>query len=130
MYVTEIKEKQIFKRIRWQLRIFESVFYKSLIRACSFGNSLAASQNARSYVQTLDHRTLRICKKCIQKVLMLLPFILINIFSYLLSDSYMKHYYKSHKPFFKCSHHLIRQTKIIRLKFNLIAAFPFSKFQF
>ena len=38
MYVTEIKEKQIFQRIRWQLRIFESVFYKSLIRACSFGN--------------------------------------------------------------------------------------------
>ena len=38
MYVREIKEKQIFKRIRWQLRIFESVFYKSLIRACSFGN--------------------------------------------------------------------------------------------
>ena len=28
MYVTEIKEKQIFERIRWQLRIFESVFYK------------------------------------------------------------------------------------------------------
>ena len=38
VYVTEIKEKQIFERIRWQLRIFESVFYKSLIRACSFGN--------------------------------------------------------------------------------------------
>ena len=38
MYVREIKEKQIFKRIRWQLRIFESVFYKSLIRACSIGN--------------------------------------------------------------------------------------------
>ena len=28
MYVREIKEKQIFKRIRWQLRIFECVFYK------------------------------------------------------------------------------------------------------
>ena len=37
------------------LRIFESFFYKSLIRACSFDNSLAASQNARSYVQTIDH---------------------------------------------------------------------------
>ena len=36
VYVTEIKEQPIFKRIRWQLRIFESVFYKSLIRACSF----------------------------------------------------------------------------------------------
>ena len=71
------------------LRIFESVFYKSLIRACSFDNSLAASQNARSYGQTINHRALRICKKRIQKVLMLSPCILINIFSYLLSDLYM-----------------------------------------
>ena len=71
------------------LRIFESVFYKSLIRACSFDNSLAASQNARSYGQTINHRTLRICKKRIQKVLMLSSCIFINIFSYLLSDSYM-----------------------------------------
>ena len=70
------------------LRIFESVFYKSLIRACSFDNSLAASQNARSYVQTIDHRALRICKKRIQKVLMLSSFFLINSSSYLLSDSY------------------------------------------
>ena len=38
------------------VRIFESVFYKSLIRACSFGNSLAASQNARSNGQTSNHR--------------------------------------------------------------------------
>ena len=65
------------------LRIFESVFYKSLIRACSFDNSLAASQNARSYGQTINHRALRICKKRIQKVLMLSPFFLINISSYL-----------------------------------------------
>jgi hypothetical protein len=56
------------------LRIFESVFYKSLIRACSFDNSLAASQNAHSYVQTIDHKALRICKKRIQKVLMLSSF--------------------------------------------------------
>ena len=77
------------------LRIFESVFYKSLIRACSFDNSLAASQNARSYVQTIDHRALRICKKRIQKVLMLSPCILINIFSYLLSDSYNGTLFKS-----------------------------------
>ena len=77
------------------LRIFESVFYKSLIRACSFDNSLAASQNARSYVQTIDHRALRICKKRIQKVLMLSPFMLINIFSYLLSDSYNGTLFKS-----------------------------------
>ena len=76
------------------LRIFESVFYKSLIRACSFDNSLAASQNARSYVQTIDHRALRICKKRIQKVLMLSPFFLINISSYLLSDSYNETLFK------------------------------------
>ena len=72
------------------LRIFESVFYKSLIRACSFDNFLAASQNARSYGQTINHRALRICKKRIQKVLMLSPFILINSSSYLLSDLYNK----------------------------------------
>ena len=77
------------------LRIFESVFYKSLICACSFDNSLAASQNARSYVQTIDHRALRICKKRIQKVLMLSPFFLINISSYLLSDSYNGTLFKS-----------------------------------
>ena len=53
------------------LRIFENLFYKSPIRACSFGNSLAASQNARTYGQTSNHRALRICKKGTQKVLML-----------------------------------------------------------
>ena len=76
------------------LRIFESVFYKSLIRACSFDNFLAASQNARSYGQTINHRALRICKKRIQKVLMLSPWILINSSSYLLSDSYNKTLFK------------------------------------
>ena len=95
MYVTEIKEKQIFERIRWQLRIFESVFYKSLIRACSFDNFLAASQNARSRGQTINHRALRICKKRIQEVLMLSPFILINISSLVLSDSYNETLFKS-----------------------------------
>ena len=87
------QKEEIFIRKRMTLRIFESVFYKSLIRACSFDNSLAASQNARSYVQTIDHRALRICKKRFQKVLMLSSFFLINSSSYLLSDSYMQHYY-------------------------------------
>ena len=77
------------------LRIFESVFYKSPIRACSFDNFLAASQNARSYGQTINHRALRICKKRIQKVLMLSPWILINSSSYLLSDSYNGTLFKS-----------------------------------
>ena len=77
------------------LRIFESVFYKSLIRACSFDNFLAASQNARSCGQTINHRALRICKKRIQKVLMLSSFFLINISSYLLSDSYNETLFKS-----------------------------------
>jgi hypothetical protein len=76
------------------LRIFESVFYKSLIRACSFDNSLAASQNARSYVQTIDHRALRICKKRIQKC-GVSSFFLINSSSYLLSDSYNGTLFKS-----------------------------------
>ncbi len=88
-------KKKYLEEYRVTLRIFESVFYKSLIRACSFDNSLAASQNARSYGQTINHRTLRICKKRIQKVLMLSPCILINIFSYLLSDSYNETLFKS-----------------------------------
>ena len=70
------------------LRIFESVFYKSLIRACSFGNSLVASQNARNCGQTSNHRALRICKKRIQKLLMLSTLIIINIAFHVLSDSY------------------------------------------
>ena len=88
-------KKKYLEEYRVTLRIFESVFYKSLIRACSFDNFLAASQNARSYVQTIDHRTLRICKKRIQKVLMLSSFFLINSSSYLLSDSYNETLFKS-----------------------------------
>ena len=88
VWVRKKIRRNIYKKKRVTLRIFESVFYKSLIRACSFDNSLAASQNARSYGQTINHRALRICKKRIQKVLMLSPFFLINISSYLLSDSY------------------------------------------
>ena len=88
-------KKKYLEEYRVTLRIFESVFYKSLIRACSFDNSLAASQNARSYVQTIDHRALRICKKRIQKVLMLSPFFL----SILLSRAFLTHtteHYSNH----------------------------------
>ena len=88
-------KKKYLEEYRVTLRIFESVFYKSLIRACSFDNFLAASQNARSYGQTINHRALRICKKRIQKVLMLSPFILINISSHVLSDSYNETLFKS-----------------------------------
>ena len=63
--------------------------------ACSFENSLAANQNVRSYGQTFNHRALRICKKRIQKVLMLSSFFLRNSSSYLLSDSYNKTLFKS-----------------------------------
>ena len=87
-------KKKYLEEYRVTLRIFESVFYKSLIRACSFV-SLAASQNARSCGQTINHRALRICKKRIQKVLMLSPCILLNIFSYFLSDSYNGTLFKS-----------------------------------
>ena len=95
VWVRKKIRRNIYKKKGMTLRIFESFFYKSLIRACSFDNSLAASQNARSYVQTIDHRALRICKKRIQKVLMLSPCILINIFSYFLSDSYNGTLFKS-----------------------------------
>ena len=95
VWVRKKIRRNIYKKKGMTLRIFESFFYKSLIRACSFDNSLAASQNARSYVQTIDHRALRICKKRIQKVLMLSPFMLINSSSYLLSDSYNGTLFKS-----------------------------------
>ena len=95
MYESERTREEIFTKIKGDTPHFWKHFYKSLIRACSFDNSLAASQNARSYVQTIDHRALRICKKCIQKVLMLSPFFLINISSYLLSDSYNETLFKS-----------------------------------
>ena len=63
LYEIERSWEQIFIIYRWQHAYFKSVFYKSLIRACSFENSLVASQNARNYGQTFKHRALRICKK-------------------------------------------------------------------
>ena len=88
VYVTEIKEKQIFERIRGQLRIFESVFYKSLIRACSFGNFLAASQNARSNGQTSNHRHCEFVKNALKKCSCLPPgFFQIFVFLLFLSHT-------------------------------------------
>ena len=96
MYVREIKEKQIFKRIRWQLRIFESGFYKSLIRACSIGNSLAASQNARSDGQTSNHRHCEFVKNALKKCSCLPPeFFQIFVFLLFLSHT-CKPTYKLH----------------------------------
>ena len=95
MYVTEIKEKQIFKRIRWQLRIFESVFYKSLICACSFGNSLAASQNARSNGQTSNHRHCEFVKNALKKCSCLPPGFF-QIFVFLLFLSHTPEVYSNH----------------------------------
>ena len=95
MYVTEIKEKQIFKRIRWQLCIFESVFYKSLIRACSFGNSLAASQNARSNGQTSNHRHCEFVKNALKKCSCLPPGFF-QIFVFLLFLSHTPEVYSNH----------------------------------
>ena len=94
MYVTEIKEKQIFKRIRWQLRIFESVFYKSLIRACSFGNFLAASQNARSNGQTSNHRHCEFVKNALKNAE--LPPGFFQIFVFLLFLSHTPEVYSNH----------------------------------
>ena len=94
MYESERTREEIFIKIKGDTPHFWKHFYKSLIRACSFDNSLAASQNARSCGQTINHRALRICKKRIQKVLMLSPFFLINISSYLLSDSYNETLFK------------------------------------
>ena len=95
MYATEIKEKQIFQRIRGQLRIFESVFYKSLIRACSFGNFLAASQNARSNSQTSNHRHCEFVKNALKKCSCLPPEFF-QIFVFLLFLSHTPEVYSNH----------------------------------
>ena len=94
MYVTEIKEQPIFKRIRWQLRIFESVFYKSLIRACSFGNPRCEPKcpQPRSDIQP---QALRICKKRTQKVLMFATGCF-QIFVFLLFLSHTAEVYSNH----------------------------------
>ena len=89
MYVREIKEKQIFKRIRWQLRIFESVFYKSLIRACSIGNSRRCEPKCPQRRSDIQPQALRICKKRTQKVLMFATLILLNICFSFISLTYI-----------------------------------------
>ena len=91
MYVTEIKETQIFESIRWQLRIFKSVFYKSLIRACSFGNSLAASQNARSHGQTSNHRHCEFVKNALKKCSCLPPDSLKYLFFFYFRHIHLKY---------------------------------------
>ena len=113
-------KKKYLEKYRVTLRIFESVFYKSLIRACSFDNFLAASQNARSYGQTINHRALRICKKRIQKVLMLSSFFLINISSYLLSDSYNGTLFKSLHSVYVKRYWLIRFNIHVHLNFSIL----------
>ena len=64
------------------LRIFESIFYKSLIRACSFDNSLAASQNARSYVQTIDQVRCEPFKTTAKFQWFWILYVIISFFSY------------------------------------------------
>ena len=113
--MTEIKEKQIFERIRWQLRIFESVFYKSLIRACSFGNFLAASQNARSNGQTSNHRHCEFVKNALKKCSCLPPgFFQIFVFLLFLSNT-CKPTYKSESVY---TNHCIMFP--LHLVFNLL----------
>ena len=120
-------KKKYLEEYRVTLRIFESVFYKSLIRACSFDNFLAASQNARSYGQTINHSALRICKKRIQKVLMLSPFILINISSLVLSDSYMQHYQQINFYYSTTTLHIfLKQAIPYLIKFFIPSCFSFA----
>ena len=83
------------KEFRWQLRIFESVFYKSLIRACSFGNFLAASQNARSNGQTSNHRHCEFVKNALKKCSCLPPGFF-QIFVFLLFLSHTPEVYSNH----------------------------------
>ena len=91
----ESKKNKYLKESRWQLRIFESVFYKSLIRACSFGNSLAASQNARSNGQTSNHRHCEFVKNALKKCSCLPPWFF-QIFVFLLFLSHTPEVYSNY----------------------------------
>ena len=80
--------------------------------------SLAASQNARSYGQTFNHRALRICKKRTQKVLMFATLILSNIcFSFISVTYTCKPIYKSEltKSLIPLFHQFFRRHLIIFL---------------
>ena len=95
VYVTEIKEKPIFKRIKVATPHFWERFLQ-IADPCLFLWKLPRCEpkcpQQRSDIQP---QALRICKKRIQKVLMLSSFFLINISSYLLSDSYNGTLFKS-----------------------------------
>ena len=67
VYVTEIKEKQIFERIKVATPHCWERFLQIADPACSFGNSLAASQNARSDGQTSNHRHCEFVKNAFKK---------------------------------------------------------------
>ena len=88
VYVTEIKEKQIFERIKVANMSTFWVRFLQIRSACGwmfdcccghFGSQPGSYQRNR--------RGSAICKKRFQKC-GVSPFMLINIFSYLLSDSY------------------------------------------
>ncbi len=80
MYVTGIEEKQIFKRDPGvcnsaSLRAFRT--NRSSV-ACSFGNALAASQNARSNGQTSNHRHCEFVADALKKCVTVATWILLH----------------------------------------------------
>ena len=95
MYVTGIKEKQIFKRIRWQTwALFECVFYKFAVPVVGC-LTVAAGILARSkWVIEGTGADQRFVKNAFKNA-ECHPFFLINISSYLLSDSYNGTLFKS-----------------------------------
>ena len=88
MYVTEIKEKQIFQRIRWATPHFWERFLQ-IADPCLFLWKLPRCEpkcpQQRSDIQP---QALRICKKRTQKVLMFATLILSNICFSFISVTY------------------------------------------
>ena len=68
VYVTEIKEKQIFERIRWQTwALFESVFYK-FAAPCGWLSARSCGHFGSQQVSyRRNRRESAICKKSFQK---------------------------------------------------------------
>ena len=94
LYVTEIKETQIFESIRWQTwALFECVFYKfavPVVGCLTVAAGILARSEGVSKGTGTDQRFVKNAFKNAECH----PFFLINISSYLLSDSYNETLFK------------------------------------
>ena len=121
VWVRKNKRRNIYKNKGWHSAFLKAFFTNRWSAPVPLITPwLRASQNARSCGQTINHRALRICKKRIQKVLMLSSFFLINSSSYLLSDSYNGTLFKSLHSVYVKRYWLIRFNIHVHLNFSIL----------